>query len=109
MNRNSLVAWLHSLWRDCCVSCLVCAVKLSIPCPGARVHACVLVCVFLPGTHKLLETMRKQKAPVEGISIIGTDKEGVIAKSDGAHIIWGLVEASSRPLNTHISLFVRCF
>lgn len=46
--------------------------------------------------------MRKQKASVEGISSIGTDKEGVIAKSDGAYILWDLVEARSRLLNTHI-------
>lgn len=54
---------------------------------------------ILPRTHKLLESMRKRKASANCIKIKGTDKECVIASSDGACIIWDPVEARTRPLN----------
>lgn len=59
----------------------------------------VRVWEILPRTHKLLESMRKHKASANCIKIKGTDKERVIASSDGACIIWDLVEARTRPLN----------
>ncbi|KAK9535548.1 hypothetical protein VZT92_007923 [Zoarces viviparus] len=62
-------------------------------------------CVFarvweiLPRTLELLESMGKHKASANCIKIKDIDKECVIASSDGACIIWDLVEARTRPLN----------
>lgn len=72
----------------------MCAVK-----PTAVYSLSRCVRGILPGTHKLLESIRKHKASANCIKIKGIDKECVIASSDGACIIWDLVEARIRPLN----------
>lgn len=75
-------------------SCVLLSRWLSILHPGAY------VCVekILPSAHKLPKSTRKHTASVNCIKIKGNDKECVIASSDGACIIWDLVDARNRPL-----------
>lgn len=100
MNRNSSVAWAPTVSGGSAVSvasCVLLSRWLSILHPGV----CVCVCCMweiLPWTRQLLESTRKHKASAKCIKIKGTDKECVIASSDGARIIWDLVEARTRPL-----------
>ncbi|XP_076871510.1 cilia- and flagella-associated protein 52 isoform X4 [Brachyhypopomus gauderio] len=46
---------------------------------------------ILPGTHRLVASMKEHKASVNAIQIKSNDQECVTASSDGACIIWDLV------------------